>query len=121
MPHESSELTASPVIAPGLHTSSRAHALLVANASLLAGAILVSVSPALASNWPVFILFVFGHVIWSWHSLPPKRSSSTPPFEFSLKGFLRSAISFAKDNPLLSLNASLLFFDLWAILVRFFG
>lgn len=61
---------------------------------LLAGAVLVSFSPTLAAAGWVFALFLIGHVAWtvtSWY---------------------------ARDHAALWINAGLLPFDAWAIVVR---
>lgn len=61
---------------------------------LLFGAVLVSFSTSMAAAGWVFALFLVGHVTWSLTSW------------------------YARDYPSLWINAGLLPFDLWAIVVR---
>lgn len=66
----------------------------LANTFLIGGAVLFAVSPESASAWWLFLFFLTGHIVWTWH------------------GYKKL------DRDLVVLNGAMIALDLYAILIR---
>lgn len=65
-----------------------------ANSLLIGAAVLMSIFPAMALNYPVFVCFLLGHVIWVAYAMAKR------------------------NNEILILNAGMILIDAYAIVIR---